>query len=94
MPPIALGEVQAYVYKAKCELADLFRRAGEPARATELEREANALRARFNRDFWDDKLGTYVLALQHDDKPAAVVSSNPGQALWCDIADPKKARRS
>jgi glycogen debranching enzyme len=94
VPPIALVEVQAYVYKAKCEIADLFRRAGEPARATELEREASALRMRFNRDFWNEEIGTYVLALQHDSKPAAVVSSNPGQALWCDIADPKKARRT
>jgi glycogen debranching enzyme len=94
VPPIALVEVQGYVYKAKCEIADLFRRAGEPARATELEREANALRTRFNRDFWNEKLGTYVLALQRDGKPAAVLSSNPGQALWCDIADPKKARRT
>ena len=94
VPPIALVEVQGYVYKAKCGIADLFRRAGEPARATELEREANALRTRFNRDFWNEKLGTYVLALQRDGKPAAVLSSNPGQALWCDIADPKKARRT
>jgi glycogen debranching enzyme len=94
VPPIALVEVQGYVYKAKCEIADLFRRAGEPERATELEREARALRKRFNRDFWDEKLGTYVLALQRDNRPAAVVSSNPGQALWCDIADPTKARRT
>jgi glycogen debranching enzyme len=35
-----------------------------------------------------------VLALQRDDRPAAVVSSNPGQALWCDIAEPAKARRT
>ncbi|HEY2896346.1 MAG TPA: glycogen debranching N-terminal domain-containing protein, partial [Gemmatimonadaceae bacterium] len=94
VPPIALVEVQAYVYKAKCEIANLFRRAGESARATELEREASALRTRFNRDFWNEKRGTYVLALQRDGKPAAVVSSNPGHALWCDIADPKKARRT
>jgi glycogen debranching enzyme len=94
VPPIALVEVQAYVYKAKCEIANLFRRAGEEARATELEREANALRTRFNHDFWNEKIGTYVLALQRGDKPAAVVSSNPGHALWCDIADPKKARRT
>ncbi len=94
VPPIALVEVQGYVYKAKCEIADLFRRAGEPERATELEREANDLRTRFNRDFWDEKIGTYVLALQRDNRPAAVVSSNPGQALWCDIADSTKARRT
>jgi glycogen debranching enzyme len=91
VPPIAMVEVQAYVYRAKCELASLFRRAGEATRATELEREANALRKRFNRDFWNEEIGTYVLALQRDHRPAAVVSSNPGHALWCEIADSKKA---
>lgn len=94
VPPIALVEVQAYVYKAKRELAELFRRAGEPKRASELDRAARELRERFNRDFWDEQKGIYVLALQRDDRPAAVVSSNPGQALWCDIAEPTKARRT
>ncbi|MFI5243221.1 MAG: glycogen debranching N-terminal domain-containing protein, partial [Gemmatimonadales bacterium] len=94
VPPIALVEVQAYVYKAKREMAELYRQAGEPARAGDLEREAKDLRARFDRDFWNEGMGTYVLALQRDNRPAAVVSSNPGHALWCDIAEPAKARRT
>ncbi len=93
-PPIALAEVQGYVYRAKLELADLFLRAGETDRAERLRLEAQNLRDRFNRDFWLERLGTFALALQKDNEPAAVVSSNPGQALWTGIADLDKAQKT
>ncbi|HBY93049.1 MAG: hypothetical protein M5U01_28115 [Ardenticatenaceae bacterium] len=93
-PPIALVEVQGYVYRAKLALADLYQRAGEPERANQLRQEAEDLRARFNRDFWLEDKGFYALALQADQRPAAVLSSNPGQALWTGIADPDKAQRT
>ena len=50
--------------------------------------------ASFDRDFWLEGKGIYALALQAQGRPAAVVSSNPGQALWSGIADPGKARRT
>jgi glycogen debranching enzyme len=93
-PPIALIEVQAYVYLAKVLLADLYRRAGDGQRGHTLTEEATTLRERFNQDFWLADRGFYALALQKDKTPAAVRSSNPGQALWCGIADPDKARRT
>jgi glycogen debranching enzyme len=93
-PPIALVEVQGYAYRAKREIASLFRRAGDDGRAARLEREAEELRRRFNRDFWLEEKGVYALALQADKKPVAVVSSNPGQALWTGIAEEEKARRT
>lgn len=93
-PPIALVEVQGYVYMAKVELADLYRRAGEPARADELLRQAEGLRTRFNQDFWLEDKGTYSLALQKGGLPAAVISSNAGHALWSGIADADKAART
>jgi glycogen debranching enzyme len=93
-PPIALVEVQGYVYMAKRALAELFRRNGEPDRADQLEREARELRERFNRDYWMDDKGCYALALQRDNRPASVISSNPGHALWAGIADEDKARRT
>jgi glycogen debranching enzyme len=93
-PPIALVEVQGYAYRAKREIASLFRRAGDDERAARLEREAEDLRRRFNRDFWLEEKGVYALALQADKKPVAVVSSNPGQALWTGIAEEEKARRT
>lgn len=93
-PPIALVEVQGYVYMAKRDIADLYRRAGDASTADRLAREANELRERFERDFWLDSLGTYALALQRDLEPAAVVSSNPGQALWTGIVAPERAQRT
>lgn len=93
-PPISLVEVQGYVYRAKTLMAELFRRSGDSSRATRLTAEARTLRERFNRDFWSDSLGTYVMALQAQARPVAVVSSNPGQALWTGICDPDKAKRT
>lgn len=90
-PPIALVEVQGYVYEAKVEMAKLFRRCGEAARAAELERQAQTLREQFDRDFWLRE-GFYALALQDGNRPAAVLSSNAGHALWSGIARPERAR--
>jgi glycogen debranching enzyme len=85
-PSIALVEVQGYVYRAKLEIASLFRRAGDQKRAAKLETEAQRLRERFNRDFWVDE-GYYALALQKEKPRVQVLSSNAGQALWSGIAD-------
>jgi glycogen debranching enzyme len=74
-------------------MADLFQRAGEDKRAARLRTEAEALRARFNQDFWVKEKGFYALALAAGKKQAAVLSSNPGHLLWSGIADPEKARR-
>ncbi len=92
-PPLALVEVQAYVYRAKREVAELFRRAGDEARALQLDHEADVLRHKFNRDFWVDA-GWYALALQKDKRPVEVLSSNAGHALWAGIADEEKAKRT
>jgi glycogen debranching enzyme len=91
--PISLVEVQGYVYLAKQTMADLYERVGDRDTAARLRRGADDLRTRFNRDFWLSKKGTYALALQADNKPAAVMSSNPGHALWSGIAAPEKARK-
>jgi glycogen debranching enzyme len=93
-PPIALVEVQAYIYMAKTYIADLFERDGDEDRANQLRREAEELKERFNKDFWDDELGTYLLGFQKDRKPIAVVTSNPGHALWAGIADKEKGEKT
>ena len=94
VPPVALAEVQGYVYQAKRGIATLYARIGEEVRAGRLRREAEELRARFNRDFWLADKGFYALALQGDGTPCAVVSSNPGQALWSGIISADKAGRT
>jgi len=92
-PPIALAEVQGYVYLAKASIAELFERSGEPRQAARLRAEAEALRVRFNRDFWMEDEGCYALALEAGHRPCRVISSNAGQALWAGIVDERQAGR-
>jgi glycogen debranching enzyme len=92
-PPIALVEVQGYVYQAKSNVARLARAIGEEDLAERLEKEAAELRDRFNRDFWLEDLGYYAFALDGRKRPVATVTSNPGHCLWSRIVDPDKAER-
>jgi glycogen debranching enzyme len=90
-PPIALVEVQGYVYRAKLLMADLYARAGDSGTGDRLRSQAAELKRAFNRDFWVESKSFFAIALQKDNKPAAVISSNPGQALWTGIVDDNKA---
>jgi glycogen debranching enzyme len=92
-PPIAMVEVQAYVYAAKLAVADLYARRGDQSTAQRLRGEAAALRERFDRDFWVESIGCYAMALEAKKQPLRVVSSNAGHALWCGIAEPEKAAK-
>ncbi|HEV7617866.1 MAG TPA: amylo-alpha-1,6-glucosidase [Burkholderiaceae bacterium] len=92
--PIALCEVQGYVYEAKLQAAKLARLLGEPAEfAQELEDAAEHLKIRFNEDFWCEDIGTYALALDGRKKQCEVRSSNAGHALWSGIATQERAER-
>jgi glycogen debranching enzyme len=92
-PPIALVEVQGYVYQAKTNIARLARDLGEEALAGRLEAEAAALRERFNRDFWMEREGYFALALDREKRPVPSITSNPGHCLWSRIVDQDKAGR-
>jgi glycogen debranching enzyme len=89
--PIALVEVQAYVYGAKLAAADMARIVGDDGLAARLNDEAKKLRAAFDAAFWDEDLGTYVLALDGDKRPCRVRASNAGHALFTGIALPERA---
>ena len=92
--PIALCEVQGYVYGAFRAAAEIATALGHPARADGYLRKAEVLRARFAETFWDEALGTFVLALDGTKHPCRVRSSNAGHALWTGIAEPAEARRT
>jgi glycogen debranching enzyme len=92
-PPIALCEVQGYVYQAKRALAEVARELGDTALAQQLGHEAERLRQRFQEAFWCESLGTYALALDGHKARCEVLSSNPGHCLWSGIAAPEHARR-
>jgi glycogen debranching enzyme len=92
-PPIALCEVQGYVYLARRSAALLAADFGERDLAANLEAQAEALRVRFEATFWREELGTYALALDGDKKPCGVRSSNAGQLLFTGICRPERAAR-
>jgi len=92
-PPIALCEVQGYVYLARRSAALLAADLGERALAARLEEQAAALRARFEAAFWREGIGTYALALDGDKRPCDVRSSNAGQLLFTGICRPERAAR-
>ena len=91
-PPIALCEVQGYVYAAKLAAARLTRVLGNVDHCAELEMQAEALRTRFEDQFWCDDLKTYALALDGRKKPCRVRASNAGHCLFTEIASPERAR--
>ncbi len=91
--PIALCEVQGYVYAAKQHAAALATALGHPRTAVELARQAEILRGRFEDRFWCEQLSTYALALDRAKRPCRVVASNAGHALLTGIAAPDRARR-
>ena len=89
--PIALVEVQGYVYQAKRRLVRVAEDLGEDDLARQLEKEAEELRTRFNRDFWMEKEGFYALALDGSKQPVRTITSNPGHCLWSQVVDPANA---
>ncbi len=91
--PIALCEVQGYVYAAKRGAAKLAIALGRIDVADELSRQAAALRKQFEDAFWCEDLGTYALALDGEKRPCRVRTSNPGHCLFAGIVDPDRAKR-
>jgi glycogen debranching enzyme len=89
--PIALVEVQGYVYEAKLRIADVYEALGDGARATQLRAEASALREAFNETFWDPDEGFFALALDGRKARVRSVTSNPAHCLYCGIVDDDKA---
>jgi glycogen debranching enzyme len=90
--PIALCEVQGYVYAAKLAASNLAGILGYAGKAEALFDQAQALRDQFNRIFWSDKLGTYILALDGNKQPCAIRSTNAGHTLFTEIAPKDRAK--
>ncbi len=91
--PIALCEVQAYVYGARKAASLIARRLGLWRDAEEQEAKGDALRAAFEAQFWCEEIGSYVLALDGKGAPCRVRASNAGQVLLTGIASPERAAR-
>jgi glycogen debranching enzyme len=92
--PRATCELQGYAYDAKVRGARLAREIWkDPELADELERQAAALKRRFNRDFWVEDGEYFALALDNEGKQVDALASNNGHLLWSGIVDKTKAKR-
>jgi len=89
--PVALVEVQGYVYQAKVGLSRIFERLGQSVMAERLAREAAELRRRFELSFWLDKEQFYAQGLDRNKTPIPSITSNPAHCLWAGIIDPERA---
>ncbi|MEP7033569.1 MAG: amylo-alpha-1,6-glucosidase [Actinomycetota bacterium] len=90
-PPIALSEVQGYVYLAKTRMADVYRVLGRIEDSHRLQDQADLLKLRFNEAFWMEDEKYFAAALDADKRQIRTVMSNPGHGLYCDIVDEEKA---
>ena len=90
--PVALAEVQGYVFDAKRRMAGLAAVRGEDDLAKRLLAEAETLRSRFEEAFWVDDQRYYAMALDGDKHHLDAIASNAGQCLWTGIASPARAR--
>ncbi|MCU1285683.1 MAG: Amylo-alpha,6-glucosidase [Acidobacteriales bacterium] len=90
--PIALVEVQGYVYDAKYRLSKLLRSLGDTQTADRLKREAVELAKQIERSFWMQRQGFYAMGLDKDKKKIDVISSNPGHLLFTRAVKTDRAR--
>jgi glycogen debranching enzyme len=90
-PPVALIEVQGYVICAKHQIARLFERDGDAARAERLCGEARQLEQALER-FWVSDHGCYAIGLDGEKRPGAALASNQGHLLWASAVTEQRAR--
>ncbi|MGA8643245.1 glycogen debranching N-terminal domain-containing protein [Candidatus Binatus sp.] len=90
-PPIALAEVQGYVYAACMDVASVAARLGRGSVADRLLTRATALKQSFERDFWLEPEGMIALALDADRRPCRVMTSNGAHCLATGLVDGERA---
>ena len=91
--PIALCEVQGYVFAAKQGAAVLAARLGDSDLSAQLADQAEALRVKFEDAFWIEEAGTYAIALDGDKRRCEVLASNAGHCLFAGIVSPERAKK-
>ncbi len=92
-PPVALAEVQGYVYAAYVARAHFADEAGDTATMKRFRAKAADLKDAFNRDFWLEDRGWFAMALDANKRPVDALASNMGHCLWAGIVDQDKAAR-
>lgn len=90
--PIALCEVQGYVFAARMAGAELAEALGQRDLARTWREAARELREKFQSRFWCEDLGVYALALDGEKQPCRVRSSNVGHCVYSGIASVEHAQ--
>jgi glycogen debranching enzyme len=90
-PPIALAEVQGYVYAAYIAKSHFCSEREEMAEAERWAQRAQDLKDAFNRDFWMPDKGYFALGLDGQKRQIDSLASNMGHCLWTGIVDAGKA---
>jgi len=91
-PPIALAEVQAYVYASYLARASIATSLGDDKTAAACQGRAADLKFAFNERFWLPERKWFAVALDGDKRPLDALTSNLGHCLWCGIVDDDKAQ--
>ncbi|UTE78742.1 amylo-alpha-1,6-glucosidase [Rossellomorea sp. KS-H15a] len=91
--PIALVEVQGYVYQAKRGLAAIYEALEDHETASRLKAEAKNLQERFEQEFWMDDLEFYAIALDRKKEKVGTITSNPGHVLFSGIMTGDRAEK-
>ena len=92
--PIALCEVQGYVYAAYLARAEIARHLGDATTADHFEAKASRLRGLFNQEFWLEEPGYFAMGLDREKRLIDSLTSNIGHCLWSGIVDEDKAART
>jgi len=82
--PIALCEVQGYLYRGLLGMAD---------KRPDLKIRADELRRRFETDFWLAQQGYVAYALDGAKRQVEAITSSPGHCLWAGIIPPSRAAK-
>lgn len=91
--PIALVEVQGYVFSAFEAMSSLAAVRGEEEAAIRWRIRAERMRETVETRFWDEVLDFYALARDGDGRMCRVRASNPGHLLYVGLPQPVRAQR-
>lgn len=90
--PIAVVEVQGYAYAALMSMARLALARGTADQSSAWRLRAEGLAAAIERRFWIEEMEFYAIAIDGEDQPCKVRSSNPGHLLFCGVPSREHAR--
>jgi len=91
-PPVALVEVQGYIYAAYQNLIFLDRELDKNVISKEALVKSEVLKKKFNEDFWMENKNYFALALDREKRQRGVVTSNPGHLLFTGIVSQDKIK--